>query len=441
MFLVTYTTTQSISVQLRFKMKPFSAKNGGEDGERYITYYPHSGLHNQRLAIINAIVLAKALNRTLILPEINIGKGTSWAPTSRYERKMSLCPLYHRASDDCSDFRKYVPLPAETIFDLSAARAKGVRIVYRTSMSETYFQDEWSASEQDIYRIQDKIRLSYRVYDLKSNDDNLRNFTQRIDIEDLATRQERFMVFGSLHYTNRLALSDPQLTWFINYLREEISLGHPVVIKQALRVVSRLGGPDNFVGVHLRQGDGFFKKSMMETVDAVRLALEQDSLSFTQTGQLTVPGTQSLTFLESETVQRLQEISDIDQLLDQCLLVQSKDGHPRLRLIYMATDTPQPRITLTDLHKEFPCVFTLSDFPGVIQDIVSANPMGTGNEIVDAEYERVGSTLNGLLIPMVDAEITSHGSAFIGTKKSTFSSYIKHRFNRFQTIYTTLTSN
>ncbi|KAG0741780.1 hypothetical protein G6F66_002560 [Rhizopus arrhizus] len=440
MLLVTYTTTQSISVQLRFKVKPMSTKHGegSSDEEKYITYYPHSGLHNQRLAIINAIVIAKVLNRTLILPEVNVGKGTSWAPTSRYEHKMSICPGFHKTADDCADFRRYVPLPAEAIFDISAARANGVRIIHRTSMSETYFQDEWSATDEDIYRVIDTMRLSYRIYDLKENEDNMRNFTQRLDMEDLATRQERFIVFGSLHYTNRLALSDPQLTWFINHLREEVSIGHPVVIKQALQVVSRLGGPNTFIGVHLRQGDGFFKKSMVETVNAVRLALEQESLAYLPTDQLTVPSTRPLTALEEETVREVQGISDTNELLNQCLIIHREDNHPRLRLIYMATDTPQPRTTLKELHEEFPCLFTLSDFPDVIDDIIAANPMATGNEMVDLEYTRVGTTLNALLIPMVDATITSHGSGFIGTNKSTFSSYIRHRYNRFQAMYAKL---
>ncbi|CEG64525.1 hypothetical protein RMATCC62417_01480 [Rhizopus microsporus] len=442
MFLVTYTTTQSVSFQLRFSVKPMTKHVQNtltkEDTEKYITYYPHSGLHNQRLALINAIVLAKAMNRTLILPEINIGRATSWAPYYRYEQKIAICPTYYKTADDCADFRRYVPLPAEAIFDLSAARAQGVRIIYRTSMSTTYFQDEWSATDDDIYRIKDEMRLSYRLYDSKENNDSMRNFTERVDVQDLAERQERFIVFGSLHYTHRLALSDPQLIWFRHHLQQEVSIGHPVVIKQALRVLSKLGGPDNFVGVHLRQGDGFFKKAMAETVNAVRLALEQDTLSNMQTDQVTIPNTRPLTDEEENMVQELQQIRNPDALLVQCLKIHRKDNHPRLRLIYMATDTRQPRTTLKGLHQEFPCLFTLSDFPDIIQDILSAQPMAIGDKYIDSVYEQVGTTINSLLIPMVDAEITSHGSAFIGTKKSTFSSYIFNRYNRFQSMYAPL---
>ncbi|KAI9282767.1 hypothetical protein BY458DRAFT_497308 [Sporodiniella umbellata] len=415
LFFVTY-STGSIGIQLRLKIKKAMRPTGEE---KYLTYYPHSGLHNQRLAIINAIVLAKVLNRTLLLPEINVGKGTSWAPTSRYERKMSVCPLYHQASDDCSDFRKYVPLSAEAIFDLSAARAQGVRIIPRQDMSQDYFRTTWAASESDIYRIQDTLRLSYRLYDHNNNTADMMNFTERIDLQALAERQEPFMVFGSLHYTHRLALSDPQLLWLIQYLRAEISLAHPVVIKQALRVVSRLGGPERFVAVHLRQGDGFFKKAMADTVQAVHQALSSHSLPITPQ--------------EAHTLHVLQTIPPTPARLEYCLRLRS--DHPRLRLIYMATDTPQPRTSLQDLHFTFPCLFTLSDFPDILHDILLAPPMITGSDTLDQEYQRIGSQLNGLLIPMVDAEITSHGSIFIGTKKSTFSNYIQYRLARFKSLF------
>lgn len=440
MFLVVYTTSQSVSVQLQFNVESISSKYSKENNvEKYITYYPHSGLHNQRLALINALVLAKALNRTLILPDINIGKAVAWNAAPRFEKKMSICPI-EKTARDCKGFRKYVPLPAEAIFDLSAARSNGVRMIHRTSMSQTYFEDVWDAAGDDIYRVNDLIRLSYRIFDSRENKDIMYNFTQRIDMQDLATRQERFIVFGSLHYTNRLALSDPQLIWFQHHLQQEVSISHPVVIQQALRIISRLGGPNNFVGVHLRQGDGFFKSLMVETIASVRLALEQDDLSYLQTDQMPIPTTRSLTETEKDTIERLQNIKDTNHLLNQCLGINHPDNHPRLRLIYMATDTPRPRIALRDLHTEFPCIFTLSDFPEVIQDTLSAKPMETGNEMIDGEYARVGKGINSLLIPMVEAEIASHASAFIGTRRSTFSSYIMHRYNKFQTMYATLLS-
>ncbi|KAI7872354.1 hypothetical protein BDF14DRAFT_490307 [Spinellus fusiger] len=49
-----------------------------EVNKKYISYLPHSGFHNQIISLINALVLAKALNLTLIMPELNIGWANHW---------------------------------------------------------------------------------------------------------------------------------------------------------------------------------------------------------------------------------------------------------------------------------------------------------------------------------------------------------------------------
>lgn len=243
-------------------------------------------------------------------------------------------------------------------------------------------------------------------------------------------------------------MQEPKLVWLAKYLREETSISHPTVIKQALSVLPLLGGPENFVGVHLRQGDGFFKKSMEETVKTLRATLEQsilkpDLATMDQQQMLaTSVMTRPLNADEENKIDLLKQISeantnDIMPLLNKCVQLHSDDSHPRLRLIFMATDTRQPRTTLKELYDEFPCIFTLSDFPNVIENTLTMNTMMTGNQALDNEYIRLGSSVSSLLLPMIDAEIASHGSSFIGTRKSTFSQYINFRFNRFQSLYHT----
>ncbi|SCZ90965.1 BZ3500_MvSof-1268-A1-R1_Chr1-3g02428 [Microbotryum saponariae] len=53
-----------------------------DSNERFLGYLPHSGFHNQRSALQNALLLARALNRTLLVPPIWVG----WPiPTRHYE--------------------------------------------------------------------------------------------------------------------------------------------------------------------------------------------------------------------------------------------------------------------------------------------------------------------------------------------------------------------
>lgn len=454
--LVMYTSTQTMSVQLRFNISPVkstttttsatSLQNVEKKEEKYISFLPHSGLHNQRIGLINAMILAKALDRTLILPDINIGTAVWWRSTPASEFRLGECSsIKQRSNSICKDFKKYVPVSVESIFDLSAIHAAGVRTIQRSSMSLSYFQDVLSASDQDVYRVDDNTRYSYRIYDSKDNQDDIRTFGYRIDMEDLRQRDEKVILFGSLHYTLRLALQDPYLMWLGQHLREETSIAHPIVVRQALSVIPLLGGPENFVGVHLRQGDGFFKALQDETLNTLRATLEQTNLDQEQL-ELIKSQQEPLQFtntpLSANDEQRIAILKEIDnssldktELLTQCIAWHSTDNHPRLRLIYMATDTRQPRTTLKALYDEFPCIFSLSDFPQVIESTLTMSPMLTGNQLVDDEMTLLDAKVAPLLFPMIDAEIASHGSSFIGTRKSTFSQYINHRYNRFQKMY------
>lgn len=474
-FLVIYTSTQSMSIQLRFRITPAATtatttkevSQPQEKEEKYLTFMPHSGLHNQRIGLINALILAKALDRTLLLPDMNIGNAVWWRPTPLADYRLGECPsIKQRRNSKCHDFNKYVPVSVETIFDLSAAHAIGIKTLQRSSMLSSYYKDVLGASDDDVYHLEDNSRSSYRIYDSRDNQDNIRTFRYRVELDDLRQRDEKVMVFGSLHYTLRIAMQDPKLVWLANYLREETSISHPTVIKQALSVLPLLGGPGQFVGVHLRQGDGFFKDLMEETLNTLRLTLEQSTLAPSSNvagapGAITTSSSATVAVVagsladqiitapvvtrplnEQEEVKlnalkRIDQANPVDKmpLLNKCVSWHNENNHPRLRLIFMATDTRQPRITLKELYDEFPCIFTLSDFPNIIENTLSGSPMPTGNKKIDDELNQLGSRISTLLLPMIDAEIASHGSSFIGTRKSTFSQYINHRYNRFQKMY------
>jgi hypothetical protein len=50
------------------------------DQTRYIGFLPHSGVHNQRIALQNALLLGKLLGRTVLVPPIWIGWPISTLP-------------------------------------------------------------------------------------------------------------------------------------------------------------------------------------------------------------------------------------------------------------------------------------------------------------------------------------------------------------------------
>ncbi|KAG0174291.1 hypothetical protein DFQ28_002671 [Apophysomyces sp. BC1034] len=395
--------------------------------EKFLTYLPHSGLHNQRIALINAMVLAKALNRTLIMPELNIGKANFWHPSHKLAHHLDQCVGRNRTPANslaagCREYRRYSPVPVDTMFDLTPAYYSGVRLLQRLDMNLNYFKRFWSVPDDHVFYVDDFSRFSYRVYDSRQNTMPLLNYQERIDMEDLQNRPEPFLVFGSLFGSHRLALDRPELRWLWNYLFREMGMSYPAVTEQALQVVAKLGGPGEFASVHLRQGDGIFKTTMAQTMDVVR-------------GNLTLATPNEEKSTEDDTtiekLNKLREANRYEDLLNMCQTVK-RTNNPRLHIIFMATDAPQPRLTLQYLFDEFVCLFSLSDFPNVMATTASltATPLAPHNE--QSTYPvRFGS----LLLPLIDAEIASHASFFVGTPKSTFSKYIQHRNDRFQALY------
>ncbi|KAI8071630.1 hypothetical protein BC940DRAFT_293325 [Gongronella butleri] len=441
-----------------------------DPNEKFITFLPHSGLHNQRIALINALVLAKQLNRTLLMPELNIGKANYWRESKQLERQLSHCTRGKKmgstmatslSSSDpfshisCHGYRRYMPSTVSNIFDLSSLPNLGIRVVQRRDMGIDYFAREFGAQPSDLVYIRDQSRLSYRIYDSRSNNMEMKNFEQRIDIDDLAARPERIMVFGSLFSSFRLALEKPAWVWLWDYLFSEVGFHHPNVLQQALDIIGRLGGPGQFVSLHLRQGDGVFRAVVEQTIQDVRATLaEQLATSFAPVVVDHVPSPSddtSSSDLEDAPVDPWQHyrspdldfaFTDEDMMpdtttrLNECLRIQSRQSlHPRLRLIYMATDAPDPRRTLHHLYTEFPCLFSLADFPDIISSTLTATALSPFTE--DQQPSRLGP----LLFPLIDAEIASHGSRFIGTRKSTFSKYILYRNKRLHSYYDTTTSS
>lgn len=57
----------------------------GYASERFLSYMPHSGYHNQRIELSNALSLAKMLNRTLLLPPVWIGWPVVTQPYSQLQ--------------------------------------------------------------------------------------------------------------------------------------------------------------------------------------------------------------------------------------------------------------------------------------------------------------------------------------------------------------------
>ncbi|KAI8065303.1 hypothetical protein BC940DRAFT_304698 [Gongronella butleri] len=408
-----------------------------EFDEKYISYMPHSGLHNQRIALINAAMIALALNRTLIMPELNLGFATYWRPS---------IPLAHRLDDcvgqslhalqtkergkwylpNCTDYKNYLPMAVDSIFDLRILEQMGIKTIQRRHMQLDYFARYWgipqdSRNQSMVHQIPDRTRYSVQVLDKPDADRKNIRYERTITFGELAQHHEPFLLFNSLFGSSRLALSDSRWVRAREQMRQEIGLRQPHVMNASLDVVSKLGGPGNFVSAHIRMGDGAFKQLMNETMEQVRNKLihlsNDDALNQTTLA--------SVVALRGRPADRLAR----------CLQLQPPRHH-RFGLIYVSTDAPDPHNTLAHLYDEFACLFSLQDFGDVAKTTIAMDlPLFAPRIPHKDDSPPVITTKGSVLLPLIDAEIASLGSHFVPTPKSTFSSYITNRNKRFQRLY------
>ncbi|SAM08636.1 hypothetical protein [Absidia glauca] len=430
------------------------------DEEKFLTYLPHSGLHNQRIALINSVILAKALNRTLIMPEVNLGTATYWRPSTKLPYRLDDCGdrFYQQSAttDDgepwwsphCFDYRNYLPMAVETIFDLAAVHELGVKTIQRRDMQLDYFERYWAIPRDErnrtlAYQVEDTSRYSYQILDGDSKMINKSaKFVEHYTLQQLGRRHEPFLIFNSLFGSDRLALpADSKWSQTRDWLRKEIGVRQPWVINSSLDVIARLGGPGSFISVHIRMGDGIFKKMMDETMERVRRQLIERQPT---TNSSTIDNDNDDDDQLSTTVTYIRSLqAQSEERLTACLQLQQHSNqsplHHRLGLIYMATDASSPHLTLPHLFEEFVCLFTLGDFKDVIDRTLALRP-----PLLDHRHQHhhqvskddpIPTTKGSIFLPLIDAEIASQGSFFVPTPKSTFSGYIKYRNKRFRHLY------
>lgn len=258
--------------------------------ERYLAFTPHSGFHNQASALANALSLAHALNRTLLLPPARLGTAAPWTPASRplaafHEdcKRLRMAGHAFAPDDECVDPRgegRFSPdhwtyVGWDMVMEPGFLGGHGVEMVDRWNLSQAWMELPRSegglgVKAEEVWTFPDEARRSYQLYDSRGTRDKMYDTWQsRINIPDLRAApfaDKKVLQFGSLFGFGRLNLARQDSRQFQERVWASMVLSEPAINGISDAIKGRLG---TYVGVHLRVGDGVFARTAGETFPGI----------------------------------------------------------------------------------------------------------------------------------------------------------------------------
>ena len=437
--------------------------------ETFLSYLPHSGFHNQRIALENALVLARLLNRTLLVPPIRFGRRPIPYRNFTVLRHLLdanytayLCQLSENSANPSGttaiqgtllDFpalpdrcalkkeRKpvaYTYLPWGWITDFDFIRQ--LQPTAQT-LSSTHFwlPSRFDPNVDDVLVIPDTSKYQYRFVDgiALNHSSDPRTFTNATYSEDialvsLANHPAELIQLGTLFGSRRLKLSNPAHKAIRKQIRRHMGLKHPLLQKSSADIAAKISS-SGFLGAHLRCNDGYFLETAADHSRMLWWKLVHGilGLSIERTRQLelgcSTTGNSSWRPPSERYISRSKSpihlpfdygtsTVGVDSTRNCKGELHTDPDLERLNFpLFIATDSKDPH---TDKHlslfrQTFPCVFFLGDFPQEVELIAGIRDPISG----------VG--IGSMLLPFLDAMVVARAARVVGTPHSTFSWYVQ----------------
>ncbi|CAG8443153.1 12261_t:CDS:1 [Funneliformis mosseae] len=370
--------------------------------EKFITYLPHSGLHNQRIALENAVFMAWALNRTLILPPLILGARFPFQAFDKLENYLNFLSKVKQKNcmnmkskmnlTHCEKLRdSYTFYRWDQLFDFTFI-SRNVKIIHRDELiSENLFlKFNMSNDEEQVWRkygnAQKNSFYDSRMYgNIKSSN----KFSNKHSILELRERDEGLLYFNSLFGSALIKLVIPRNIQFMKEIRESFIISNPTLLDITKRISDELGGRMNYLSAHARIGDGGFKKLSRKWIKN----------------------------LINDIVEYFHEDSNLSNSAD----CKQNDSMTFSKMFYLASDAHSKDVQgLKPIIQLLPCALMLEDFKDLLI------PM---NELVN---ERDGLRMTKFFIPILDLMIAANGKHVFTMRYSTYSSYLK-RYHQYLT--------
>ncbi|KZT62350.1 hypothetical protein CALCODRAFT_490155 [Calocera cornea HHB12733] len=409
--------------------------------EKYLTYLPHSGLHNQLIELQNALLLAALLGRTLLVPEVRVGRAAAWR-ASGVLRGVLGCGLDLEGDGETAQAREceqegdYAYVPMTSLFSLPPHSA--VRTLPLPSpLPLAHHLSTLNITPLSTFHLPDTHPYQHKFFELSTLARPMGRYSTRVNLDDLAreTRHHRLLSLGSLFGTSRIKLASRPAKALRRTIKAATTFSHPAVLRSAKRVIRKLGGRDAYVAAHVRLGDGEFEKEGEGRVREVwwalvrSLGLPEELAGEVERWAHSIPG-RNATLAELgppplEPPEDRQVLKSPHPPLKpfrtpppRPALACAGPLHTRPELqalntpLFLATPSPSSPL-LAPLLRTFPCSFSLSHpaLHTLVQPV---------RQLTTEDGRTAGTWLQGA----VDALVASEGRWVKGTRGSTFSGWV-----------------
>ena len=415
----------------------------------YLSYLPHSGFHNQRIAFENALLLAYFLRRTLLVPPIRLGnkpiRYIDYDTLSRYheldsKHGLSHCPkvpAYISRPPECLDYFETSYIPWNWLVDLSVIEAHQ-SLIHRPDTTQSWIEANLDIASADILVLRDTSPYQFRFLDNVNDFSPSKNkFLQDIYLRDLEKYKMRLLQIGTLFGSSRLRLKNVENILHRDLIRQSMVFTNKDLVRVAYSITSALNS--HYLGVHLRSGDGKFRTESENTVRSVWWNLMHQVLGYPiamvcdieklvneAPSRLCQPDTMNSNQQTSDCGSESKCSSPPEMGINISTTPSSsihchsprhrKHGYEILNTpLYVSTDIESPRThsQLSIFRQTFPCIFFLDDFPTEME------PLDQLKSPID------DVNLGPFLRPFVDALVVSKAVKVVGTEGSTFSRFIE----------------
>jgi hypothetical protein len=447
LFFARFNETPSKRITEEFFATDLITQFSTEPTALYLTYLPHSGFHNQRIALENAFVLAALLNRTLIIPPARLSSNPiPYLPTRKLVSAIEssndpvLKPCHSEDDFDatpdtrsCNLYNNFIHLSWGHLMPFNRLRHR-ISFLERGDMRQRWFKSYLNIHSDDIYWVRDKLPYEFKFYDRYSGVSSSFKYSKLIRLGDLLnqTRNHRLLHFGTLFGSGRLRLSDTSNIELQTTVREAMVLSNPLLNRLSNQVARQMGGKDSYYAIHLRLGDGAFAENATTNVQTILGTALIELFGATN---------KSLPMNLPSAIPHPPHFDDQSQLLQVHRLKNSHtaigQAHTCYRHfngrrspflqelpLYVATDVdPTRHPAFKPLFRTIPCIYFLSSFRDAVKTLKQVHTtFGTEN-------------LGPYLIPFLDALVVGNSAGMIGTPNSTF------RYMYYLCLFTVLTSS